>query len=237
VYARSALPLLSRTTNSLLNQTVKKSGHTNKTKQKINKPNNQPDQPKPEGQTVKFWPQKRWKKIMLTILLIVLAVFVGLFAYMEYSVYREVSLTETLNPSGSKIALVIYHPGLSSFSKDVASAYADGLVKSGWQVELTTASIQAPSSLSKYSLLALCWPIYDLNPAPTITNYIHQVGDLQGMNTTIITIGGGIDPLNASAAMNKTVQDQNGAVIQSLTLFRNNRNMTALTEQASSITP
>jgi hypothetical protein len=44
-------------------------------------------------------------------------------------------------------------------------------------------------------------------------------------------------PLNASAAMNKTVQDQNGAVIQSLTLFRNNRNMTALTEQASSIIP
>lgn len=174
---------------------------------------------------------------MLTILLIVLAVFVGLGAYLEYSVYREVSLTETLNPSGSKIALVIYHPGLTSFSKDVALAYADGLVSSGWQVELTTASSQAPSDMSKYSLLVLCWPIYDFNPAPTITNYVHRIGDLQGINTTIITVGGGLDPLNAPAAMNKTVQDAHGTIIQSLTMYRSNRNMTALTQQASSITP
>ncbi len=186
---------------------------------------------------MRFWPTKRWKKILLTILLIVLAVFVGLGAYLEYSVYREVSLTETLNPSGSKIALVIYHPGLTSFSKDVALAYADGLVSSGWQVELTTASSQAPSDMSKYSLLVLCWPIYDFNPAPTITNYVHRIGDLQGINTTIITVGGGLDPLNAPAAMNKTVQDAHGTIIQSLTMYRSNRNMTALTQQASSITP
>ncbi|MGD6934051.1 MAG: hypothetical protein ACQCN5_07595 [Candidatus Bathyarchaeia archaeon] len=174
---------------------------------------------------------------MLTTLLIVLAVFLGIGAYLEYSVYREVSFTETLNPSGSKTALVIYHPGLTSFSKDVASAYADGLVSSGWQVELTTASNQAPSDLSKYSLLALCWPIYDFNPAPTVTNYIHRVGNLNNINTTIIAVGGGIDPLNAPAAMSKTVQDANGQVIQQLTLFRSNRNMTELTQQASSIHP
>jgi hypothetical protein len=174
---------------------------------------------------------------MLTILLIVLAVFASLGAYLEYSVYREVTLTETLNPSGSKIALVIYHPGLTSFSGDVASAYADGLVSASWQVELTTASSQAPSDLSKYSLLVLCWPIYDFNPAPTLTNYIHRVGDLQGMNTTVVTIGGGLDPLNAPAAMNKTVQDAHGTIIQSLTMYRSNRNMNALTEKASNITP
>ena len=174
---------------------------------------------------------------MLTTLLIVLAVFAGLGAYLEYSVYREVTLTETLNPSGSKIALVIYHPGLTSFTKDVASAYTDGLVNSGWQVELTTASNQAPSDMPKYSLLVLCWPIYDFNPAPTITNYVHRIGDLKDMNTTIIAVGGGLDPLNAPAAMNKTVQDAHGTIIQSLTLYRSNRNMTALTQQASSITP
>ncbi len=174
---------------------------------------------------------------MLTTLLIVLAVFLAIGAYLEYSVYREVSFTETLNPLGSKIALVIYHPGLTSFTKDVASAYADGLVSSGWQVELTTASNQAPSNLSKYSLLTLCWPIYDFNPAPTITNYIHRVGNLNNINTAIITVGGGIDPLNTPATMSKTVQDANGQVIQQLTMFRSNRNMTELTQQASSIHP
>jgi len=186
---------------------------------------------------VKFWPTKRWKKIMLTTILIVLAVSLGIGAYLEYSVYREVTFTETLNPSGSKIALVIYHPGLTSFTKDVASAYADGLVSSGWQVELTTASSQAPSDLSKYSMLALCWPIYDFNPAPTLTNYIHRVGNLNDINTTIITVGGGIDPLNTPATMNKTVQDANGQVIQQLTMFRSNRNMIEITQQASNIYP
>jgi flavorubredoxin len=186
---------------------------------------------------VKFWPTKRWKKIVLTVLLVVLAVFAGLGAYLEYSVYREVTVTETLNPSGSKIALVIYHSGLTSFTKDVASAYVDGLVSTGWQVELTSASKQAPSDLSKYSLMVLCWPIYDLNPAPTITNYLQRVGDLNGLNTTIITVGGGLDPLNAPAAMNKIVQDTHGSIIQSLTMYRSNRNMTQLTEQASIIKP
>ncbi len=151
--------------------------------------------------------------------------------------YREVTYTKTLNSSGQKIALVIYHPGLTSFTKDVASAYADGLVSNGWQVELTTASKEAPCNLSKYQLLVLCWPIYDFNPAPTLTNYLYRVGDLNGVNTTIVTVGGGLDPLNASVAMNKIVQDAHGQVIQSLTLFRSNRNMTELTQQASSIHP
>ncbi|XHH09165.1 MAG: hypothetical protein ACFCUE_00670 [Candidatus Bathyarchaeia archaeon] len=174
---------------------------------------------------------------MLTALLVVLAVFAGLGVYLEYSVYREVTYTETLNSSGQKIALAIYHPGLTSFTKDVASAYTDGLVSSGWQVELTTASKQAPSNLSKYQLLVLCWPIYDFNPAPTVTNYLDRVGNLNGINTTIITVGGGLDPFNAQSAMNRTVQDTNGAIIQSLTMFRSNRNMAELTQQASSIHP
>jgi hypothetical protein len=37
--------------------------------------------------------------------------------------------------------------------------------------------------------------------------------------------------------MSKTVQDANGQVIQQLTMFRSNRNMTELTQQASSIHP
>jgi hypothetical protein len=57
------------------------------------------------------------------------------------------------------------------------------------------------------------------------------------MNTTIIIIGGGIDPLNASAAMNNTVQNANGTIIQSLTMFRSQRNLDAIRAQASKIVP
>lgn len=187
---------------------------------------------------MRFWPQKRWKKILLTTLLIILAVFASIGAYLEYSVYREITSTETLNNSGSKTALLIYHPGLTNFAKDVACAYADGLVSSGWRVEVTTVSQQAPTDLPEYSLLVLCWPIYDLNPGSSITNYVHRIGNLQGINTTIITVGGGIDPLNASEAMNNTVHSADGTIIQSLTMFRSQRNLAVLiSAEASKITP
>jgi len=172
---------------------------------------------------------------MLTTILIVLAVFVGIGAFLEYSVYREVNSTETLNVSGAKSALLIYHPGLTSFTKDVAYAYADGLVSSGWRVEATTASQQAPSDMSEYELLVLCWPIYDLHPAPTITNYLHRAKNLQGINTTVITVGGGIDPLNAQEAMNNTVCSANGSIVQSLTMFRSQRNLAAVTAEAAKL--
>jgi menaquinone-dependent protoporphyrinogen IX oxidase len=174
---------------------------------------------------------------MLTTLLIVLAVFVGIGAFLEYSVYREENSTETLNASGAKTALLIYHPGLTSFTKDIAYAYADGLASSGWRVEAATASQQAPSDLSEYSLLVLCWPIYDLHPAPTITNYLHRAGNLQGINTTIITVGGGINPLNAQEAMKNTVSNANGSIVQSLTMFRSQRDLAAVTAEAAKLAP
>ncbi|HSV50191.1 MAG TPA: hypothetical protein VLH35_07725 [Candidatus Acidoferrales bacterium] len=187
---------------------------------------------------MKFWPQKRWKKIVLTTLLITLAVLGGVGAYLEYSVYRETPTeTEVLNASGTKTALVIYHPGLSDYAKNVTAIYAEALAANGWRVEVATASPQAPTDISKYSLLVLGWAIYDFNPAPTITNQLVRIGNLNGINTTIIILGGGLDPLNVKDAMTKTIQDANGNVIQMLTSYRSNRNFEFLKEEASKLTP
>lgn len=187
---------------------------------------------------MRFWPQKKWKKILLSTLLIVLVAFLGVGAYLEYSVYREVNLPiDTLNAGGAKTALVIYHPGLTDFAKNITYTFADGLVSSGWRVDVATASPQAPTSLQNYSLLVLCWPIYDFNAAPTITSQVQRFGNLNGVNTVIVAVGGGLDPLNAQASMTKIVQDANGTVIQSLTMFRSQRNLTALQQEASAIKP
>ena len=191
-----------------------------------------------EGDILRFWPRKRWNKILLTALLITLAVLIGLGGYLEYSVYREVATeTEVFNDAGAKTALIYYHPGLTDFAHNVSYTYAQALAFSGWRVEVATASSQAPTDLSRYSLLVLCWAIYDFNPAPTITNQLHRIGDLNGIDTVIITIGGGIDPLTAGKAMDTIVQDTNGNVVQSLTLFRNNRDLAGLQEQAKSLMP
>ncbi|MGD6850652.1 MAG: flavodoxin family protein [Candidatus Bathyarchaeia archaeon] len=187
---------------------------------------------------MRFWPQKRWKKIVLTTLLVTLAVLVSLGGYLEYSVYREVTTqTEVLNADGAKTAIVYYHPGLTDFARNITYTYAQALAAGGWRVEVATASTQAPTDLSKYSLLVLSWAIYDFNPAPTITNQLHRIGNLNGMDTVIIAIGGGLDPLNAPANMNKTVQDANGTVVQSLTSYRAQHNQAELTEEAAKLKP
>lgn len=170
---------------------------------------------------MKFWPEKRWRKILLIVFLVLIIIGVPIIAYLEYSVYREVvSPVEVLNSTGSKNVLLVYHPGLSSFSHDLSFAFAEGLVSNGWRTEITTASSQTPVNLKDYDLLVLSWPIYDFGPGPTITNYIKRVGDLQGIQTIIITTGGGLDPLNAQEAMKNIVEGANGNIKAALTIFR-----------------
>lgn len=175
---------------------------------------------------------------MLVIFLVLLAVGVPVVTYLEYSVYREViSPIEVKNTLGAKTALLIYHPGLSSFSHDVSYAFADQLASNGWRVEVTTVSSQAPTDLSSYDLLVLSWPIYDLGPGPTITNYIKRVGDLQGLDTIIVTIGGGLDPLNAQNAMKNIVQDVNGTIKEAIAIFRGGNVTDKAINAASGILP
>ncbi len=187
---------------------------------------------------MKFWPQKRWKKIVLTVLLVTVAVLGGVFAYLEYSVYHETPTDiQVLNQDGAKTALVIYHPGLTDYAKNVTYTYAEALATAGWRVEVTTPSPQAPTDIAKYQLLVLGWAIYDFGPAPTITGQIQRIGDLNGVDTAIIIMGGGLDPLNVKDQMNRIVEDANGTVIQTITAFRSQRNLSLLQEEAAKLTP
>jgi len=187
---------------------------------------------------LRFWPQKKWKKILLTSLLVVLVVLLSVGGYLEYSVYREVSTpTVVLNADGAKTALVIYHPGLTDFARNVTYSFANGLVLSGWRVEITTASPQVQTSLSNYSLLVLGWPIYDFNPGPTITTQIHRMGNLNGTNTVVMVIAGGMDPFNAQANMNKIVENANGTVLETLQAFRGEDAWRMMQDEASKIAP
>lgn len=175
---------------------------------------------------------------MLTTLLITIAVLGGIGAYLEYSVYREITTqTEILNTDGAKTVLVIYHPGLTDYAKNITYTYAEALAANGWRVEIATASPQAPADLTKYSLLVLSWAIYDFSPAPTITNQIHRIGNLNGINTTVIILGGGLDPLNVKEAMTKTVQEANGNLIQIFPAYRSQRDPSVLQAQAAQLTP
>jgi len=80
------------------------------------------------------------------VVIAILALIGGTFAVLATLTNREVtSEIEVLNPEGDKgRALVVYHPSLSDFQTKVIFAFAKGLASSGWLVDVTTASRQAP---------------------------------------------------------------------------------------------
>ncbi len=170
---------------------------------------------------MKFWPQKKWKQVSLVFFVFFLAAIavtaiVGM--YVSSVVNQDVvSGIEVINPSGSKTALVVYQAGWTSFPRDTSYAFGDGLAASGWRVERTTASSQAPSDLSKYNLLVLGFPVYGGSPGKAIVRYVDRVGDLHGINTVIIALNGlNVNVGKSVDTMTQHVYAANGTVQKSL---------------------
>jgi flavorubredoxin len=167
---------------------------------------------------VKLWPQKKWKQILLAIFLVIVAVFAVSAAYIGVALNKDVvSAIDTLNSQGSKSALIVYQPGLSSFPRDVSYAFANGLVEAGWRVEITTASPQAPTELSNYSLLVLGFPTYGSEPGTAIVRYLDGLGNLQGIDTVLVACAAG-NANESTAAIQQKVQSESGTVKESISL-------------------
>lgn len=148
---------------------------------------------------------------MLVTFLVIIVVSAILLAYVLLSINKDVvSPIYVINSNGNETALVVYQPGLTSAPKDNSYAFADGLASSGWRVEITTASSQAPSDLSNYSLLVLVFPIYGGSPGAAAVRYVDRLGNLHGIHTVIIDV-----PASENA-MKQKVQTENGIVIETL---------------------
>lgn len=171
---------------------------------------------------MKYWPEKRWKKMLFIILLVCIIVFVTVVPILALigtgKISREViSPISVINEGGSKTALVIYQPGLLGFPHDATYAFADGLASAGWRVEVTTASPQAPTNLSKYSLLTLAYPVYGSSVGSAIKTYVDRVPDFNGTKVTIISTAGGTTHTSIDA-LRQQVEQQNGTVQDGIAL-------------------
>jgi hypothetical protein len=171
---------------------------------------------------LRLWPQKKWKKIIFVFVLILIVAFVAFAVFagllMSGIINREVvSGIDVVNADGGKTALVVYQPGFSSFPRDVSYGFAQGLASSGWRVEITTASPQAPSDFSNYSLLVLVFPSYGSTPGTAIVNYVNRVKNLDGINTVIISCAGGISRTSIDT-LKQQVQAANATFYDGLAL-------------------
>jgi len=167
----------------------------------------------------KLWPQKRWKKILLVTLIVLTITAASFLAYASVGMNNDV-ITELAvkNPQGTKTALILYHPGLSSFSHDIAYAFADGLTQNGWRVEIATPSIEAPTDLSKYSLLVVSSNTYASNPDKPTTRQLERIGNLNEIQTVLMTLGLG-SAQESKQSLENAIQAHNGTIVKSLLLY------------------
>lgn len=161
---------------------------------------------------MKFWPEKKWKKMVIIVLIAFTIIVASLSGFTIFKINNDyVDEIDVLNANGSQTALIIYHPGFSSFMKDTSYAFAEGLVENDWKVEITTASSQAPTDLSDYSLLVLGSGVYADNPSPTIKRHVERIGNLQSIDTVLL-ITSGFGRGTAEAQMQQTVEEHNGII-------------------------
>jgi hypothetical protein len=167
----------------------------------------------------RLWPQKRWKKILVITFFTLLIIAASLLVYASIGMNNDVITEITVqNSQGSKSALILYHPGLTSFSYDVAYAYADGLVSNNWRVEITTVSTQAPTNLSKYDLLVVLSNTYAFTPDKPTTRQLERMGNLDEIQTVLITLGAG-SAQESKQSLESMVSASNGDIVQSLLLY------------------
>lgn len=151
---------------------------------------------------------------VLFIIGLLLFAFLLLFPQME-----KVTGLQTLNSEGkSGKILVVYHPGLSSFQKDVTMSFVRGLVERDYIVDITTPSSETTTKINEYDLILLGTPTYGFSPAKPMENYIKRFGDFKGKKIVVIITGSGSTD-ETKAKMKELIENANGAIIESLTLW------------------
>jgi len=156
------------------------------------------------------------------IIKIILAIIIILFSTAGIMMWRTgqetITPLRTLNPQSSgPRALVVYSPGLSDFHQKTAEAFAAGLAASDWSVDTVTASSQAPTDLTGYTLLVIGGPIYGGQPSKPIQDYTARLGDLKGIRVYTLLTSAGENP-QAEEAMSSWVMAHGGVEAGSLML-------------------
>jgi hypothetical protein len=155
------------------------------------------------------------------IVLVIVVMLAAAWILLSWWLNQEVAgQGEIRNPEGNTgSALVVYHPGRGTFHRRVVAGFVDGLVRSGWVVEVTTASAQAPAELADYDLLVLGSPTYGFTPSRPIRRYLQRIGDLASQPTVAIITGLGAGE-RSSRLLQGQVREAGGNLVASLTLYR-----------------
>jgi hypothetical protein len=122
-------------------------------------------------------------------------------------------------------ALIVYHHGRGEgqFQRHLQEAFAEGLVGNGWQVDLTTASRETPTDLSRYDLLVLGAQAYNWSPARPILEYLVRVGKLKGKAIVAVVSGGGMTE-RAMRILQTRIVEAGGCIVDAFEIWTSRSN-------------
>lgn len=131
------------------------------------------------------------------------------------------SKKDTLMPAsreGVGKALVVYHPGATKYTQEVAYAIGEGLQSMNWEVHLDRANEATNSDLDSYDLLCVGSPTYASAPRPPIMTYIERCSRLEGKESAVFATGSS-SPQRANAKMKEHLEKRGSKVLESLSLL------------------
>lgn len=116
--------------------------------------------------------------IFLTVIGVLLGGLAGLVVFVvsnSNKMFDNIYIEYTGSPIGAKNAIVIYQPGITSFSQEVATDIAKGLNDNGYNVVLTTPNEGLAKDLSEYQKVIFGTPIYMGKHSEAITRYVTTI--------------------------------------------------------------
>lgn len=135
------------------------------------------------------------KKIGKILGMGIVVIIVVVFAIMGFIFLDVLSYTatgsETLNPNGTDAgkALIVYDPGLSGASKNVASTIASELQAKGYTVELAGIRSESAIKTSDYGIIIVGGPIYAGNASSSVKEYFKTLNPPQGTKVGVFSTG------------------------------------------------
>jgi flavodoxin len=133
-------------------------------------------------------------KIVLIIFAILVMIFVvfGAIFFLDLAAFTATG-SETKAPSGPSIgtALVIYDPGLSGASKDLAFKIATRLQAVGYTTTFAGIKSSAASSPSGYNVVVVGGPIYAGTPTTSVKEFLSNLNPTSTLKVGVFGSGQG----------------------------------------------
>ncbi|HEY3422376.1 MAG TPA: hypothetical protein VGK13_04390 [Methanocellaceae archaeon] len=168
------------------------------------------------------------KKIAIGIGLIIALVIVALIVVMGFIFMDAMSYTatgsEVMSPVGNATgnALVVYDPGISGYSKDMAVKIAGDLQVKGYTVTLAGVRSSAAANTSDYDVIVAGGPTYAGNISSSIGAYLKELKPQNNAKIGVFATGQDKDILNDPAGLRKEVTslpDDSPLKIKAITKF------------------